>query len=73
MPELPPSPKTQLSLRGLTPKRHFGQNFLADVEITEVRDSVVLGSYRFLDPAGVPIARTVAFEARKCREPAPGG
>lgn len=30
MPEPPPSPKSQLSLRGLAPKRHFGQNFLAD-------------------------------------------
>ncbi|HWA73602.1 MAG TPA: 16S rRNA (adenine(1518)-N(6)/adenine(1519)-N(6))-dimethyltransferase RsmA [Polyangiaceae bacterium] len=34
MPELPPSPKTQLSLRGLTPKRHFGQNFLADAGLS---------------------------------------
>jgi 16S rRNA (adenine1518-N6/adenine1519-N6)-dimethyltransferase len=30
VPEPPPSPKSHLSLRGLTPKRHFGQNFLAD-------------------------------------------
>ena len=30
MPEPPPSPKSQLSARGLSPKRHFGQNFLAD-------------------------------------------
>lgn len=30
MPEPPPSPKSQLGLRGLSPKRHFGQNFLAD-------------------------------------------
>ena len=30
MPEPPPSPKSQLSDRGLSPKRHFGQNFLAD-------------------------------------------
>ena len=36
------SPKAQLQSRGLRPKKHFGQNFLADEQLAQSRHQVAI-------------------------------